>query len=237
MSTQTCILVDDEQDALETLQWMLDRYCPELEIIGTYNDPLKAVEAIKKQSPTCLFLDVQMPKMSGFDLLEQFSEPAFQTIFTTAHDQFAIPAIKVSVLDYLLKPIEKEDLIAAVAKLSAIVPQKITTKERIGVGKVKILYEGNFHLFEPNELIYLKAEKNYTRIYLSDGTKILLSKTLKSVEADLPQDIFFRSHNSYLINLNHIKKISKGNDAVIELTNGNTASLSRTKKEELFNKL
>lgn len=238
------VLVDDENDALEALEWKLSNYIEDV-IITKCNSPIKSIEVIERLKPDVVFLDIQMPEMDGFTLIENLTYKNFNLIFTTAHDEFALKAIKVSAIDYLLKPVDKDELIAAIGKIRA--QQKdalLEDKLQLLLGnlnnnhdKINISADGKVYLLEKDEVVMLKSDKSYTTIYLSSDQEIVVSKTLKEVEKKFQFSQFYRVHNSYLINLNHVKEYLKGLGGELIMTNGETASISRTKKAELFSKL
>jgi len=238
------LLVDDEKDALEALEWKLNNYIENVNVT-TCNSPLKAVELINNTKPDVVFLDIQMPEMDGFSLIEALEFRDFNLIFTTAHDEFALKAIKVSAIDYLLKPVDKDELLAAMKKIKK--PEKdsfLENKLQLLLNnlsdnndKINISADGKVYLLEKEDVIMLKSDKSYTTIFLKSEQQIVVSKTLKEVEKKFQFPEFFRVHNSYLINLNHVKEYLKGLGGELIMTNGLTASISRNRKTELFNKL
>lgn len=239
------VIVDDEMDALEALEWKLNRYIENVEIIKCIS-PVKSIEIINKTKPDIVFLDIQMPEMDGFTLLENLSNRKFNLIFTTAHDEFALKAIKVSAIDYLLKPVDKDELIEAVDKIQ---DQKkgnlLEDKLQMLLGninetaseKINISADGKVYLLDKNDVIMLKSDKSYTTLFLTNDQQIVVSKTLKEVEKKFQFPQFFRVHNSYLINLTHVKEYLKGLGGELIMSNGYTSAISRNKKAELFKKL
>lgn len=238
------VLVDDENDALEALEWKLNNYIKDV-IITKTSSPIKGIEIIERLKPDIVFLDIQMPEMDGFTLIENLKFKNFNLIFTTAHDEFALKAIKVSAIDYLLKPVDKDELIAAVDKIrdqqkDALLEDKLQLllgNLNANQDKINISADGKVYLLEKDDVVMLKSDKSYTTIYLSSDQEIVVSKTLKEVEKKFQFPQFYRVHNSYLINLNHVKEYLKGFGGELIMTNGQTASISRTKKAELFTKL
>lgn len=238
------VLVDDENDALEALEWKLNKYIVDVHITKC-NSPIESIKIIGDLKPDVVFLDIQMPEMDGFTLLENLTFKKFNLIFTTAHDEFALKAIKVSAIDYLLKPVDKDELISAIDKIKE--QQKdalLEDKLQLLLGnlnsnhdKINISADGKVYLLEKDDVVMLKSDKSYTTIYLSSDQEIIVSKTLKEVEKKFQFPQFYRVHNSYLINLNHVKEYLKGLGGELIMTNGQTASISRTKKAELFTKL
>lgn len=239
------VIVDDENDALEALEWKLNRYIDNVEIIKCIS-PLESIEIINKTQPDIVFLDIQMPEMDGFTLLENLTNRKFNLIFTTAHDEFALKAIKVSAIDYLLKPVDKDELMEALDKIQQ---QKkgdlLEDKLQMLLGnineansdKINISADGKVYLLDRNDVIMLKSDKSYTTLYLTNEQQIVVSKTLKEVEKKFQFPQFFRVHNSYLINLTHVKEYLKGLGGELIMSNGYTAAISRNKKAELFKKL
>ncbi|WP_456461512.1 LytR/AlgR family response regulator transcription factor [Lutibacter sp.] len=239
------LLVDDEKDALEALEWKLNNYIDNVEIT-TCNSPIEAIKIINEQKPDVVFLDIQMPEMDGFTMIEKVENRDFNLIFTTAHDEFALKAIKVSAIDYLLKPVDKDELLASMDKIKKskkgdLLENKLqlllNNLNDNNHDKINISADGKVYLLDKDDVIMLKSDKSYTTIFLKSEQQILVSKTLKEVEKKFQFSEFFRVHNSYLINLNHIKEYLKGLGGELIMTNGLTASISRNRKAELFKKL
>ena len=238
------VLVDDEINALEALEWKLNRYVDKLNIIKC-NSPKEAINIIEKEKPDLVFLDIEMPEMDGFSLLQQLSYTNFDLIFTTAHDEFALKAIKVSALDYLLKPVDKDELISAVEKVKTSRKgnqleeklQSLFSNLKEKNDKISIPADGKIFLLEKDDVIMLKSDKSYTTIYLRDKKTLLVSKTLKEVEKKFQYSNFFRVHASYLINMNHVKEYSKSMGGILTMSDGLEAGVSRNKKNELLEKL
>lgn len=241
------IIVDDEHHASEFLEKMLKRYFPNKFIICKTNESIDdAVKAIEIYQPDLVFLDIQMPNKNGFELFKEIKEINFQVIFTTAHSEFAIDAIKMSALDYLLKPINYIDLLGAINRFEIKTKVENQKKqlnvliENIDSGetahkKIAIATETGFEFVKFNTIIYLEAQSNYTKFYLSNNLTIITSKTLKHFEELLPSDLFFRTHKSYLVNMNFIKRFSKVDELLIELITGQKLPVSVRKKEEFIN--
>lgn len=240
-----CILIDDETNALEMMEWLLKTYCPDVEILAMCNSSEAGVESIKRLHPDLVFLDIEMPNMNGFSMLEKFEKPAFDVIFCTAYDQFAIRAFKYSALDYLLKPVDPDDLKAAIARiqqkqtvpskeqfellLQSVRQQQKATPQRIA------LTTGDGMIFVPtSDIIYCEAESNYTSVVLAGGKKILVSRVLKDMDEVLSGPDFFRVHSSFLVNLNRIKKLVRGEGGYIIMDNDATVSISRSRRQEFM---
>lgn len=231
----TTILIDDDETALDSLEWQIKTYCKQLAILEKVNTPDKAIAAIKSLKPYCIFLDINMPFLDGFDVLKCLTHQPFQTIFTTAHEKYALKAIKASAFDYLLKPIDRYDLIDSVLKLEQRLGNIDEQKKQNAKGeKIKIQVDGSVHFFSPKEVIFLKAESNYTTIHLTNGRKFTLCKTLKEVEKEFENPSFLRTHKSFVINLNHVQEYKKCDGGSIVMSNGRHTGISRMKKELFF---
>ena len=241
------ILIDDEDAALDVLRITIEKYCPEINVKGIYNAPEKGLDGIRQLNPELVFLDVQMPQMSGFDLLQQVSPVTFDVIFVSAYDQYAIKAIKFSALDYLLKPIDVDDLIHAVKKLRELPHRKnifqyqaMLNNIRLKSGSVEKLAvpspEG-LDFFDTQDIIFCKADGSYTEIILQNNKHVLVSKNLADFENLLTMSGFCRVHHSYLVNLKHVQKYVKGEGGYVILTDNHMVDISRRKKEEFLSLL
>ena len=242
------ILVDDESDNLEELQDCLKKYCPEVTVLGAYTDPVKACELIRLQKPELVFLDVQMPGMSGFELLQKLSPSSFEVIFVSAYDRYAVKAIKFSALDYLLKPIDVDDLTHAVARVKERLDHSSNNfslqsvlhnvQHNSGViDRIAIPSTEGIDFFETKDIIFCKAEDCYTTLYFTDQPSIVASRTLKDFENLLTESGFCRVHNSFLINLRHVKKYVRGEGGYVVLTGDHHVDISRRRKEEFLSML
>jgi two-component system LytT family response regulator len=237
----TAVIVDDEPNVVMNLALMLKEYCPEVSILGTANSQKDAHQIIENKMPDIVFLDIEMPNGNGFDLLKSFKKVDFQVIFVTAHSHYALDAIKVSALDYLLKPIDIDDLKGAVAKISAKVNsgdnpqlrellQKLNSRE-LSHNKVAIPTMEGLEFISLNDIIYCRADGHYTVIELTGSLTIISSKRIGEYELLLPSSLFCRIHNSYLINLKHIRKYIKGKGGSVIMDNGKAIEVSIRKKE------
>jgi two-component system LytT family response regulator len=225
---------------------MLQRYFPNKFYVCSLCESIDdAVVAIETYQPDLVFLDIQMPNKNGFELFKEVKEINFEVIFTTAHSEYAIEAIKRSALDYLLKPINYIDLLGAVTRFENKSKKENQQKqfnvllENINTGevahkKLAISTETGIEFVKFNSIVYLEAQNNYTKINMLDGTTIIASKTLKSFDELLPSELFFRIHKSYLINMNFVKKFFKIDDFLVELTTGEKLPLSYRKKNEFI---
>lgn len=227
------LLIDDEKDALEALEWKINK-CIKNVSITKCSSSLIGVELVKELEPDIVFLDIQMPEMDGFTFINQFPERKFTFIFTTAYDDYAIKAVKVKAFDYLLKPIDIDELTLALTKA-----QKEIRKEQMGsdvVPRVNISADGKVYLIPKDTVLFLKSDKSYTSIHLLSGKKIVATKTLKEIHKKFICPEFFRVHNSYVINLNHVIEYNKGANE-LTMQDGTIVSISRGKKNELLEKL
>lgn len=238
------LLIDDELDALEVLEWKLKTYVSEVSIT-TCTSAKKALEIVPSLNPHIVFLDVQMPEMDGFSFLEKLPYHDFEVIFTTAFDEFALQAIKENAVAYLLKPIDKVELISAVEKAKnklyrdrlALKVDAMLHSMKPSNPKINISADGKIYFLEADDVVMLQSDKSYTTIYLVSKKKIVVSKTLKEVEKKFQLSSFYRVHNSYLVNLDHVKEYLRRDGGELILTNELSASVSRNKKAELIEKL
>lgn len=235
-------LIDDEINCTEVLRVLLEKYCPKVQIEGVFNDPEQALEGIKKSPPELLFLDIEMPIVNGFDLLRQLDSINFNIIFTTAYDQYAVKAFKFNALDYLLKPVDKGELIAAVNKTKPFAfpdSSRLWSAQYLSIHPVpeRIALPVGYELFmvDVADILYLKSDGAYVSVFVKGQNKpILLAKSLREFEDLLNSKQFFRTHNSYLIHLKHIKKIIRQDGSEIIMSNGDSVLLARSKKAELL---
>lgn len=242
------ILIDDEPSAIKSLEWEIGNFCKNVNIVGTFTNAILAAEFLKRNTVDCVFLDIEMPDMDGFQFLEQFPNRNFIVVITTAFDQYAIKAIKESALDYLLKPIDSDDLIACFNKIeqqkssfsisekleSSL--EKILQSNVLSQKKINVTNDGKMIFLNPDDIIYCESDGNYCTIYLENKEKIVLSQKLKFMEEKLAQLQFFRIHNSYLINLNKVKEFHKTDEYVV-LSNQVKIPVSRQKKSTFLDKL
>ncbi len=239
----TAIIIDDEQKGRIALKQKLQDYCADIELLGEAENGEEGMKLIEKNQPDIVFLDIEMPRMDGFEMLHWLPEKNFHLIFTTAYDQYAIKAIKYAAFDYLLKPIDIEELKSTVSRINSqplmYTEKKLAALEQNLQGKnifnkIAIPSLDGLLFFNITDIIHLIANSNYTTIYFNNHPKLIASKTLKDFEELLPVDIFFRSHHSHIINLNYIKRYIKGDGGQIEMQNGNYADVSRRKKDEFL---
>lgn len=242
------IIIDDENGARESLHNLIEKYCPQLEIVAKATNIEDAYKLINELAPQLIFLDIEMPNGNGFDLLQKFSSINFDVIFTTAYDHYAIKAIKYSAIDYLLKPIDIDDLKSAVEKVIQKQNDKLIKNEQIlsllnnlkpeQADKKIALHEGDGLTFvRLKEIIRCESDGNYTTIILEGNKRIVTSKTLGEYEELFSNENFFRIHRSHLIHLNHIKKYIKGEGGYVIMSDGSQVEVSRRKKQEFLDKI
>ncbi|HEY4149693.1 MAG TPA: response regulator [Chitinophagaceae bacterium] len=245
----TAIIVDDEKNSREVLETMLRKYCPEITVIKSCSGAAEVLDALQKEKPDILFLDIEMPGMNGFEMLEHINQPGFEIIFTTSYSEYAIKAIKHSALDYLLKPIDKDELIYAVQKaarnrthfsssriehLLELLEVKKSSK-RFAVSTSEGLI-----VLNAADIAYCESDGPYCRFYFANNKTLVTSKTLKETEEALQDCDFCRIHHSYLINMKYVDRYIRGEGGEVVLTNGKTLPVSRTKKQDflqLFEKI
>jgi two-component system, LytTR family, response regulator len=238
------IIIDDEFHCLDSLTILLRTFCPVVNVTGTYNSAKDALEGLKRSTPDLVFLDIEMPVMNGFQFLEQVPSISFAIIFTTSHDEYAIRAIKFSALDFLLKPVDPDELIEAIKKVEE---RKRPFTEQFQMlmnhfhqkkdqfKKIALPTSGGFELIPAEDVIRCEARDNYTYFYLKNNRMILASRTLKDVEEQLSTyNNFVRVHHSSLINLNEIVKYTKGEGGSLTMSDGSVVNVSRRKKDELM---
>ena len=240
-----CILIDDESNSLEMMEWLLKTYCPQVTIEAMCNSAEKGIAAIQKYRPDVVFLDIEMPKMNGFDMLEQFEKLTFDVVFCTAYDQFAIKAFRYSALNYLLKPVDPEDLKETIRRMEEkrsspskeqieLLFQTMQQSTRPTIQRIALTTGDGLIFVSTSDILYCEAESNYTAVVLANGKKILVSKVLKEIDEALAGPDFYRIHNSFLININHIKKYVRGDGGYVVMDNDVTVGISRSRRQEFM---
>jgi two-component system, LytTR family, response regulator len=239
------IIIDDEVHCLETLSQLLKESCPQVQLLEQCRSAKKGLEAIEKLKPDLVFLDIEMPAMNGFEMLEQFTEIPFAIIFTTSYDQYAIKAIRFSALDYLLKPIDPNELISAVKKVQEqrhlpvaeqfqMLLKQVQGKEH-HFNKIAVPTSEGFELIPADQVMHCEANDNYTHLFLKNKTKIIACRTLKEMEEQLQDFNFFvRVHHSYIVNLNEVMKYVRGEGGYLIMSDGSTVNVSRSRKDSLM---
>lgn len=235
------VIVDDEINCVELLNWLLKEYCPDVHVLKSFTDSTLALKEIPTLRPDLVFLDIDMPVINGFGLLEKLSPVNYNVIFTTAYDHYAVKAIRMSALDYLLKPVDADELIESIEKFNS-------KNKSVSFDQVKMLVEGvniknpiskriafysndGLVFIETDDLEYCESDSNYTKLKLINGQTHLISKTLKDVEELLDPSVFFRIHKSYLINLRHSQKLV---DGYVIMRSGVKILVSRQRKDDFI---
>ncbi|HKR04341.1 MAG TPA: LytTR family DNA-binding domain-containing protein [Bacteroidia bacterium] len=237
------VIIDDEQKCIETLSILIKMHCPEITIDASCNNGSDGIKAINQHKPDVVFLDIEMPKMNGFDMLEKFEKIFFHVVFTTAYNQFAIKAFRYSALNYLLKPIDPDDLKSTVSRIKELKGPGFNEQFEILMQNIKsnnkpqriALSTGDGLVFvNTKDIMYCHSESNYTHVLLTGGEKYLLAKTIKEFEDTLSEDNFFRIHNSYVVNLDQIKKFVRGDGGYVVMKDGTSITIARARREEFF---
>jgi len=241
------IIVDDELTAIKSLQWEIENFCEGIEITDSFTNPKEAISAINYIKPDCVFLDIEMPEMDGFQLLEKLEFRGFDLIITTAYDSYALKAFKESAIDYLLKPVDTDDLIKSISKIRANKNKNTLGNELFKIlekinpqttfKKITLVLSGKTIYVDPDEILYCKSDGNYTEVFFETKKKEMLSKKLKDVEDMINNPLFYRVHRSYLVNINHIKELIKGEGQYIVLNDGTSIPVSRSRRIDLETRL
>jgi len=240
------ILIDDEQTGIETLRLLIERHLEDLKVVAECTRPSEAIALIENYKPEIVFLDISMPEMNGFELLEKMEWRNFHLIFTTAHQEHALKALKIRAMDYLLKPVDPNDLVFAVNKVRQRIELEQTMVSDLNyvslnsihpfqVGRLALSSKNGIEFIEPLNIVFLESRSNYTNTYLSDGRSILTPKTLGEFEAQLCQagSNFMRVHNSFIINLQKIVRYTKDDDIIL-MTQDQRIPLAKSRREQFF---
>jgi len=228
------IIIDDEINGVNTLQIMISKHAPELEIVATTTDPREGIDLIEKHRPNVVFLDVSMPGMNGFEMLDHLAYRDFRIVFTTAHQEYAIQAIKTRAHDYLLKPINIAELKACVSSLLKPVPDKKQVRHN---NIVELAVKDGVIFIKPEEIIRLEASGSYTVFYLENNIRHVASKNLKECESMLDPGMFYRCHISHIVNLSKVQKMHSADGLFALMSDGSSPEISRKNKETFLEKL
>lgn len=244
MEMLKAILIDDELPSLENLQRKLEEFCPDIKVIATALKPEEAIRLIEVHQPDVIFLDIEMPRMNGFKMLEEIKEKDFDIIFITAYNHYAIDAIRISAFDYLVKPVAVKDLQNSVNRLinshRKLVPEKLDvlrqnlSNSRSQNDKITIVTNEGVDFYEISQIIRIESSSNYSKIHFKEGKILLVTKLLKDFEEILVPYRFYRIHNSHLINLSYIKKYLRGDGGQVIMQNEEVIDVARRKKEEFL---
>lgn len=239
------IIIDDEVHCLKALSMLLEEHCPDVQVLEKCPSAKKGLEAIEKLRPDLVFLDIEMPVMNGFELLEQSTEIPFAIIFTTSYDQYAVKAFRFSALDYLLKPIDRHELISAIKKVkeqhhSPMAEQfqillKHIQGKTTGLNKIAVPTSEGFELIPVDDIVYFEANDNYTHLFRKNKSRVVARRTLKEMEEQLSDfNFILRVHHSYLVNLNEVIKYVRGEGGYLVMSDGSFVNVSRSRKETLM---
>ena len=238
------IIIDDEPRGRMALRQKIANYCPDVTLLGEAGDGEEGMHLIEQLQPNLVFLDIEMPRMNGFEMLEKLGRKKFYLIFTTAYNQYAIKAIRFAAFDYLLKPVDIEELRMAILKIKQEQIQPYThdrlqalqhnLQHKYALNKIVIPCRNGLHLFNIADIMHIDAKSNYSIFNFVKGPKLTVSKTLKEFEELLPADLFFRPHHSHLINMYYVKRYISGDGGQVEMQNGTYIDVSRRKKDDLL---
>jgi two-component system, LytTR family, response regulator len=239
------LIIDDEKHCADNLLWQIKQYCPEIEVAAVCQNAEMGLKQIKQEQPQLIFLDVEMPGMSGFEMLEALPEINFDIIFTTGFNQYAIRAIKFGALDYLIKPVDKDELRTSLdtflkstqrdslKQLNALLTHVRNSKD-LSFQKIAFPTLHGYELVPLSDIVACESNSNYTTVYFSNGKNLLVSRTLKQIEEILDMAPFYRIHHSFLVNLHFAIRYIKGEGGFLVLNEDLTVPVSRNRKEELL---
>lgn len=245
-------IIDDEPDNVALLALQLARHCPQVEVVGQFTDSPSALLALPRLQPDLVFLDIEMPMLNGFQLLEKLGKIMFQVVFVTAYNQYAVRAFRYAALDYLLKPVDTVDLVKAVQRAEQARPHdgpmggnpwpeqfELLRAYHPAAGaalpaKIALPHANGLTFVETGQILYAESDSNYTNFVLANGEKYLVSKTLGDVQDMLESRNFLRVHRQYVVNLDHIKRLVKGEGTYLVLTDGSSIPVSRQQKDRLM---
>lgn len=240
------VIIDDEPKAIQSLTWELSSFSDEIEVIKTFTSPEDAIDYIDNNVLDCLFLDIEMPTMDGFQLLGKLTNKDFAVVITTAYNEFAIKALKNEAIDYLLKPIDSDDLQETIKKVKKHTSKLVNSNKieevllnfnaRFDQKRITINTDGKLIFLDAEEIEYVESDGNYSTIVMDNAQKIVITKKLKEVNDILPENQFFRIHNSYVINLKKIKEFIKGEGYVVMASNFKIP-VARQRKSDFLEKL
>jgi two-component system LytT family response regulator len=239
-----CVIVEDEEMARNVLKSLLAQYCPDVMVCAEADDVISGKNMIETFRPDLVFLDIEMPGGSGFKLLTSIENKDFEVVFITAYEQFAIKAIRHDALDYILKPIDPKELVAAVEKVNEAKYKKTLKKqydnllknldpEQLVVRKISLSTSDKIHLIDVDDIIRCESDNYYTIIFFKDGTSLMVSKTLKDMEQKLEEYDFVRTHKSHLVNMRCIMNFIK-DEMMVVMTDGTKVPVSKRKKEKIL---
>ena len=238
------VIIDDEPDCVRLLALQLKMYCPQVQVTAECTESSDGINKIKETGPDIVFLDIEMPVMNGFQLLEKAGDIQFHLVFVTAYDKFAVKAFRFSALDYLLKPIDGKDLKAAVEKAEQrnrpekqqlnLLKQQMQGERKSFPDKIALPYQNGVTFAAIKHIVYCESDNNYTRFFMDDGHQHMVAKTLGDIQEVLEEGNFLRVHRQYLVNLDHIKKYVRGEGNYLVMSNEQSIPVARNQKEKLM---
>ncbi len=245
------LIIDDEINAIESLRWEIANFCKDVTVLDTFTNPIEAISAINYLKPDLVFLDIEMPQLDGFQLLKKLHFTEFDLIITTAYNQYAIQAFKENAIDYLLKPVDPDELIKAIEKakknkempvsnaknMEKIFEKIIDNATNNNSKKIPIALADKIVMVNKNDIVYCKSDGNYTHIYLKDDVKYFVSKNIKAITNLINSPEFIRVHKTYLVNATYIKEYIRGDGGEIILENKINIPVSRTNKQKVLQAL
>lgn len=246
MKKYKAIIIDDEINGAKTLRALVEVCCPQLDVVVLSHQPEEAIQLINDVQPDLIFLDIEMPEMSGFELLERVDHISFDIIFVTAYAEFALKAFKTNAISYLLKPIDADELVAAyekfLQKVDHDIVQRLNRLENLffemrtakGIQRLPVSTSDGIIFLDIERIIRLEADSNYTHIYLNNGKKVTSSKTMKDYEEMLPANEFFRIHHAHIVSVRYVEKYIRGEGGYVVTTDNTTLEVSRRRKSDLL---
>lgn len=243
------VIVEDEKNSQDLLKELVEQYCESISVVAIAGNVTQALKALKTHQPDLIFLDIELPDGDGFQVLENSENLNFDVIFTTAYNQYAMRAFKFSATDYLLKPVDIEELQEATKRVVEKQKDKKDSSDKITAllqnirnlntpfKKIVLPTSNGFTVVDPSEIIRCESDRNYTFIFLTDGRKILVSRTIKEYDEMLRDYNFFRIHQSHLINLSFLKNYTRGRGGYVELKDGTILDVSARKKSEFLKRM
>ncbi|MBL7814289.1 MAG: response regulator [Saprospiraceae bacterium] len=241
------ILIDDEENCLDVMQIVLEKHCPQVQVVARASNGLQGLKAIITHEPDLVFLDIEMPKMDGFQMLEALEQIDFTLVFTTAYDRFAIRAFKFSAFDYLLKPIDEEEVIKTIQNIEArlstqterlsLLKEHYQSDEKKMPQRLALAHSKGFQLTDVQAIVSCESDGNYTKVHLSNGAKIMVIRPIHSLEEALQSfesHSFFRIHRQHLVNLKYIKNYLNTEGGQVELTDGRLLPLARNRRDDFL---
>lgn len=241
------IVIDDEPQNASTLKNDISTHCPFVDIVAVCYSAKEGIMAIKKEKPDLVFLDIEMPWMNGFEMLQVLDDINFSIIFTTAHDQFAARAFRLSAVDYLLKPIDADDLKVAVKKAEEKIQLRHgqanienllkNIKQPTSLQRIALAFKDGYEFVEVGDIIYCQAQGAYTKVFLQNKKTILVSKSLGDIEELLPQSLFQRVHHSTVVNIDYVTHFVRSDGGYVKMKTGEELAVSKSKKDSVIDRL